>query len=144
MGKKGPTGTRKNITPEALVPLEAPTQPRNYLAPSSTSRKELPAVFAKKRARSMAFGDEEDELEEEAANGTPTGTEADAIAAKRRQNTLAARRSRKRKLEYQRDLEEALEAERTGKELWRGRAMFYEAHMQALGVQVPYYAETDE
>ncbi len=144
MGKKGPTGTRKNITPESLVPLEAPTQPRNYLAPSSTSRKELPAVFAKKRARSMAFGDEEDELEEEAANGTPTGTEADAIAAKRRQNTLAARRSRKRKLEHQRDLEEALEAERTGKEMWRGRAMFYEAHMQALGVQVPYYAEAEE
>jgi len=142
--KKGPTGTRKNVTPETLVPLDAPTQPRNYVAPSSTSRKELPAVFAKKRARSTAFGDEEDELDDEAAaNGTPTGSEADAIAAKRRQNTLAARRSRKRKLEHQRELENAVEAERQDKEMWRGKAMFYEAHIRAMGFQVPYYADEE-
>lgn len=139
--KKGPTGTRKNITPETLVPLEAPTQPRNYLAPSATSRKELPAVFAKKRARSTAFGDEEDELEDGEEDAPPTGTEADAIAAKRRQNTLAARRSRKRKLEHQRELENAVEAERQEKEMWRGKAMFYERHMQGMGYQVPYYAD---
>ena len=33
--------------------------------PSATSKKEVPAVFARKRARSQAFGDEEDELEED-------------------------------------------------------------------------------
>ncbi|KLO08119.1 hypothetical protein SCHPADRAFT_620528 [Schizopora paradoxa] len=139
LNKKGPTGTRKNITPESLVPLEAPTQSRNYITPSTTSRKELPAVFAKKRARSTAFGDEEDELEDGEEAAPPTGTEADAIAAKRRQNTLAARRSRKRKLEYQRDLENAVETERQEKEMWRGKAMFFERHMQAMGYPVPYY-----
>lgn len=63
--KSSATGTRKNITPDTLVPIDAPTQPRKYQTPSATSRKELPAVFAKKRSRSQAFGDEEDELNEE-------------------------------------------------------------------------------
>ena len=79
----------------------------------------------------------EDELEGD--DVAPTGSEADAIAAKRRQNTLAARRSRKRKLEYQRDLENTVETERQEKEMWRGKALFYEAHMQAMGCPVPQY-----
>lgn len=135
---KIPTGTRKNITPEALVPLDAPTQPRNYVSPSQTSRKEIPAVFARKRARSTAFGDEEDELVED-AEGQPTATEAEAIAAKRRQNTLAARRSRKRKLEYQKQLEDAVEQERKEKEMWKNRAVLLQSQLaSALGMKVPF------
>ncbi|KAJ7575552.1 hypothetical protein C8J56DRAFT_974856 [Mycena floridula] len=100
--KSSATGTRKNITPESLVPIDAPTQPRKYVLPSATSRKEVPAVFAKKRSKSMAFGDEEDELDEPLA---ANATEKEQIEWKRRQNTLAARKSRKRKLEYQQQLE---------------------------------------
>ncbi|KAI0051442.1 hypothetical protein FA95DRAFT_1485382 [Auriscalpium vulgare] len=125
-----PTGTRKNVTPETLVPLDAPIQSRKYVLPSQTSRKELPATFARKRARSQAFG-EEDEVEQ------PTMSEEDAIKTKRLQNTLAARRSRKRKLEYQRELEETLEEERKEKEMWKARALILEALLRDKGHDVP-------
>lgn len=138
---KMPTGTRKNITPETLVPIDAPTQPRNYLTPSSTSRKEVPAVFARKRARSTAFGDEVDELVEDEAQMHPTMSEADAISAKRRQNTLAARRSRKRKLEYQQGLEEAVENERREKAMWKNRAIMLQSQLQSMGINVPFVDE---
>ncbi|KAJ7481080.1 hypothetical protein B0H11DRAFT_2419983 [Mycena galericulata] len=88
------TGTRKNLKPEALIPLDAPTQKRNYITPSSTSRKAVPAVFAqKKRLHSVAFSADGDE---ELGELSPTVSEAETIEYKRRQNTLAARKSRKR------------------------------------------------
>jgi hypothetical protein len=133
--KNAPTGTRKNITPEALVPYDAPIQPRKYLTPSATSRKEVPAVFAKKRARSQAFG-EEDEAEDGASLNL---SEMDAIEAKRRQNTLAARRSRKRKLEYQRELEISIEREKEEKEVWKQKALFYETLLKHHGLEAPPY-----
>lgn len=132
---KAPTGTRKGVTPETLVPLEAPTQPRNYNGPSATARKALPAVFARKRARST-FEDDDDELADDPTAAPVSQTEEQAIAAKRRQNTLAARRSRKRKLEYQQQLEDELEMHRQEKEIWKARALMYQQHLVALGVQV--------
>jgi len=124
--KHAPTGTRKNITPESLVPYSAPIQGRKYRLPSTTSRKELPATFARKRARTG-----EDDVV------GPTLSEEDAIKTKRLQNTLAARRSRKRKLEYQRELEDAIEAERKDKEMWRERALVLEALLRDKGHEVP-------
>jgi hypothetical protein len=124
--KYAPTGTRKNITPESLVPFNAPIQGRKYRLPSTTSRKELPATFARKRARTG-----EDDVV------GPTLSEEDAIKTKRLQNTLAARRSRKRKLEYQRELEDAIEAERKDKEMWRERALVLEALLRDKGHEVP-------
>lgn len=126
--KSAPNGTRKNITPESLVPYDAPIQPRKYVTPSATSRKEMPAVFQRKRARSQAFEEEEE---------VPTNQELDAIEAKRRQNTLAARRSRKRKLEYQRELEDNIDRERGEKEYWRMRVLALEATLQSHGIEVP-------
>jgi hypothetical protein len=120
-----PTGTRKNLTPEALIPLDAPVQPRNYLTPSATSRKELP----RKRARTEALGDD-DEVNKDVG-------ELDSVAAKRLQNTLAARRSRKRKLEHQLELEISLEQEKQQKEQWRSRAMTLEALLLSHGIPVP-------
>lgn len=131
--KQAPTGTRKNLTPDSLVPVDAPIQPRKYVMPSQTSRKELPATFARKRARSQAFGEDDGD---DVADG-PTLSEEDAIKAKRLQNTLAARRSRKRKLEYQRELEDALEAERQDKEMWKARALVLEALLMDKGHHVP-------
>jgi hypothetical protein len=133
--RKMPTGIRKNVTPSSLVPLEAPTQARNYVSPSATSRKEIPAVFARKRARSQAFGDEEDQLEE--ITLPPNPTEAQVIEAKRRQNTIAARRSRKRKLEYTRDLEDKVEMLTQEREMWRSRAITCEALLKSHGLSVP-------
>jgi len=75
-------------------------------------------VFAKKYTRSQTSG-EEDQLADDLP---PSTNEHDAIEAKRRQNTLAARRSRKRKLEYQREqLKGQLRAEKD--EVARLRAM---------------------
>ncbi|VDB87398.1 unnamed protein product [Peniophora sp. CBMAI 1063] len=130
--KSQPTGTRKNVTPESLVPIDAPIQQRKYLAPSATSRKEVPATFARKRARSQAFGDDEEEVPQ-----GPTMSEEEAIKAKRLQNTLAARRSRKRKLEHQQLLEETIEAERSAKEQWRAHAMVLEALLRDKGYTPP-------
>ena len=126
--KNAPTGTRKNITPEALVPYDAPIQPRKYVTPSATSRKAVPAGFAKKRARSQAF--EEDD-------GDVDPNDLDAIEAKRRQNTLAARRSRKRKLEYQRELEINVERLTEEREVYKRRVEALEAVLLSHGLEVP-------
>ena len=120
-----PTGTRRNLTPDALIPLDAPVQPRNYLTPSATSRKDL----SRKRSRTEALADEE-EADKDMG-------ELDTVAAKRLQNTLAARRSRKRKLEHQLELETNLEHEKQQKEQWRSRAMTLEALLLSHGIPVP-------
>ncbi|KAF5317732.1 hypothetical protein D9619_012625 [Psilocybe cf. subviscida] len=115
-----PTGIRKGVTPNSLLDVDAPTQPRKYVTPSATSKKDVPAVFARKRARSTAFGDEDDEL---AAEDMPLNpTEAELIEIKRRQNTVAARKSRKRKLEQFQRLERDADHERRLKEVWTERA----------------------
>ena len=121
-----PTGTRKNLTPDALIPLDAPVQSRNYPTPSATSRREPP----RKRSRTEALGDDD----EEAFKGM---SELDALAAKRLQNTLAARRSRRRKLEHQLELETNLEREKQLKEQWRSRALTLEALLMSHGIPVP-------
>jgi hypothetical protein len=134
------TGTRKNITPESLVPIDAPTQPRKYITPSATSRKLVPTVFARKRARSQAFGDEEDQLEDEAYVLPPNPTEQEMIEAKRRQNTIAARRSRKRKLEYQRELEDSVDALRVERDVWKTRALTCQALLKSHGHDTPEFS----
>ncbi|EIM81518.1 uncharacterized protein STEHIDRAFT_39391, partial [Stereum hirsutum FP-91666 SS1] len=120
--------------PEALVPIDAPIQTRKYVAPSSTSRKEVPATFARKRARSQAFGDDDELADQDVgASSSLTPNEEDAIKAKRLQNTLAARRSRKRKLEYQKELEDALETVTRERDEARGRNMVLEALLRDKG-----------
>ncbi|KAG8906459.1 hypothetical protein FRC01_008012 [Tulasnella sp. 417] len=176
-GRLVPTGHRRNITSASLVPLDAPTQIRNYLTPSSTSKKEIPSAFVarrnklkakeaaisktsgpgpstagRKRTRDEAGGDEVDQLQDD---DTPMGNSANAAAspsttpssptntggggvtaelasesssllsaieAKRRQNTLAARRSRQRKLDYVRNLEELVAALTRERDSWKARA----------------------
>ena len=125
------TGTRKNITAESLVPLEAPTQPRKYVTPSVTSRKEVPAVFARKRARQHLADGEEDEFNEPLK---PNATETEQIEWKRRQNTLAARKSRRRKLVHQRALELQVNELTEDRERWRQRALALQGILQANGI----------
>ncbi|KAH0826183.1 hypothetical protein J3R83DRAFT_5615 [Lanmaoa asiatica] len=134
------TGTRKNLTPESLVPVDAPTQSRKYLTPSTTSRKELPATWRRKRLRTAEPGDEVDQLVEEGL--TATLSEQEQIEAKRRQNTIAARRSRKRKLEYQRELEENLEHHKRDSEMWKQRAMTYQALLRSHHIECPEFPDS--
>ena len=56
---------------------------------------------------------------------------------KRLQNTLAARRSRNRKLKYQRVLEDVIDAERKDKQMWRVHALILEALLRDKGHEVP-------
>jgi small-conductance mechanosensitive channel len=94
-----------------MVPLDAPTQIRNYHGASKTSRKVIPAAFSnklRKRSREEAgFAlDEDDEL---VVDDVPKPVQ-DQIEAKRRQNTLAARRSRQRKAETAKQQADVIEA----------------------------------
>jgi hypothetical protein len=133
------TGTRKNVTPDSLVSLEAPTQARKYTTPSATSRKDVPAVFAKKRARLQAFGDDDDEHEEPLP---PNATEKEQIEWKRRQNTLAARKSRKRKLQHQLELEAKVAQLSADLEMWKVRAQTYESMLRNHGFKVPDFSSS--
>ena len=135
------TGIRKGVTPETLLDESAPTQSRNYVTPSATSRKEVPAIFARKRGRSTAFGDEEDQLDDYVL--PPNPTEKDLIEQKRRQNTVAARRSRKRKLEHLQLLETSLEKERQEKERWRERTYMLTSILRDLNHPVPDFSADD-
>ncbi|KXN85019.1 Cross-pathway control protein 1 [Leucoagaricus sp. SymC.cos] len=125
------TGTRKNVTVDSLVPLDAPTQSRRYLTPSATSKKDMPAVFARKRARQQMLDGEEDELDEPLK---PNASELEQIEWKRRQNTLAARKSRKRKLQHQQELETRVQALTQEREMWRQRALMLQGMLQANGI----------
>ncbi|KAJ7163091.1 hypothetical protein C8R46DRAFT_1102407 [Mycena filopes] len=130
------TGTRKNLKPEALIPLDAPTQKRNYVTPSATSRKAVPDAFAKKRLHSVAFdGDDDDE---ELPALSPTASEAETIEHKRRQNTLAARKSRKRKLEHQQMLEEQVSTLQGEVTVWRERALMAQEMLRGAGVNFSF------
>jgi hypothetical protein len=150
------TGTRKNITPESLVPVDAPIQNRKYVTSSATSRKELPAAFLKsqkrKRSRAQAFGDEEAaqiQLQAESSPfhtaGSPeveehpplNATDKELIEWKRRQNTLAARKSRKRKLEHQQFLESRVKDLESENEMLKVRAEALEAALRVHNILLP-------
>jgi hypothetical protein len=118
------TGTPKNLTPETLVPIDAPTQPRKYFTPSATSRKEAPAVFARSPTRSQAFGDEEDQREDEAVFLPPNPTEQELIEA----NTIAVR---------YKELEDDVEAMKEDRDIWKSRASTYHALIKSHGLESP-------
>jgi hypothetical protein len=140
--RKVPTGTRKDVTPSTLIPEDAPVQTRTYVLPSTTSRKALPQTFARKRSRTVAFDEDDDELDAEDAGGAqPSTTEEAAIIAKRRQNTIAARRSRRRKLEYQMELENALDDQKKETDKWKGRAESLKAILFSMGTPCPVWEE---
>lgn len=152
------TGTRPGLTSEKLIPMDAPVQTRNYILPSSTSKKELPAAFAdkvaqvqlanskgKKRARSevddspLLDATEENNVELGGVN-LPHSSAASlqaAIEAKRLQNTYAARRSRARKLEYQKGLEEEVKVLREENEGLRNRVKHLENVIRGGGGRPP-------
>ncbi|KAK1232748.1 hypothetical protein PQX77_004106 [Marasmius sp. AFHP31] len=136
------TGTRRNITPESLVPYDAPTQSRRYVMPSATSKKEVPATFARKKRKMMGgavnVGVGDDELDDDADLPPlhPDASEKEQIEYKRRQNTLAARKSRKRKLEYQQNLETENDALKREVEAWKCRCELLSGMLKGAGVNV--------
>ena len=104
------------------APPDTPTQTRSYVTPTPTSKKDVPAFYARKRARSQAFGDdEEDELPED--HPPPAGaTDQEKIEYRRRRNTLAARRSRQKKADKMATLEDDVRRLTSERDTWKTRA----------------------
>lgn len=98
-------GTKRRIETSDLLPIDAPVQPRTYRTPSATSRKESSsdATFAAEEAAIAA--------------------EKDPLVAKRLSNTLAARRSRHRKAEELRALNDTIEDLESEVEMWKRRCI---------------------
>ena len=124
-----------------MVPVDAPTQTRKYSAPSATSRKEIPASFARKRSRTAAFGTPGGSSSAELVD-SPTMLDVDdadmaEIEAKRRQNTLAARKSRLRKLETQRQLEHDCDVAQRQAQFYREQAEKYYEILRSHNIPVP-------
>lgn len=143
-------GTRH--TSSVPLPVDAPTQPRTYYGPESkTSKRAVPAAAARKVAaikaqaevykrvrRSVSIVDPSEQQDGD-PNLDENGDEIEgvfkeaiemSIEAKRRQNTVAARRSRARKAEHLAGLEDSIRqlTERVNlleneKMVWMMRAM---------------------
>lgn len=127
-------------SPEDLLPLDAPTQSRRYITPSSTSRKSVPAYFSRGRNSDQSVQEEEeDELTEEPP--ASNATDQEKIEWKRRQNTLAARRSRTRKMLKVQRLEETVEKLTKEKEVWKTRALTLKQLLHSHGIICPDFRD---
>ena len=94
------------------APPDTPTQTRSYVTPTPTSKKEVPAFYTRKRARSLP----ED-------HPPPAGaTDQEKIEYRRRRNTLAARRSRQKKADKMATLEDDVRRLTSERDTWKTRA----------------------
>jgi hypothetical protein len=138
--RRRPSINARKTSPDALIPLDAPTQSRRYITPSSTSRKSVPAYFSKRRnSDSLPSEEEEDQLTEEPL--ASNATDQEKIEWKRRQNTLAARRSRKRKMMNVQRLEETVERLTKEKEVWKTRALTLKQLLHSHGIICPEFRD---
>lgn len=129
---------RHRRSPDTLIDLDAPVQPRRYVTPSSTSRKDIPSYYLKRRPQVQISDEEDDELTEELP---ANATDQERIEHKRHRNTIAARRSRRRKMAYQQQLEDMVEQLTREKEKWKTRAETLRQIAQSRGVVVPDWPE---
>ncbi|UZJ52267.1 hypothetical protein CBS101457_001587 [Exobasidium rhododendri] len=109
-------GTKRRIGTSDLLPIDAPIQPRTYKTPSATSRKEI---------AESSFAAEEAAI---AAEKNPS-------LAKRLSNTLAARRSRHRKLEEKQAMLDEIEEEKANAEMWKKRCLRSEEELDRARAQ---------
>jgi len=124
---------RRRVSPE-YVDVDAQSKHHNYRSPHSASRKDYQFMNPKRYTRPPS-DEEEDELTEEPP--APHAPEHEKVEYKRRQNTLAARRSRKRKLLYQQSLEMTVERLTMEKEVWKTRALTLKQLLQGHGIPCP-------
>jgi len=146
------------------IPLDAPTQPRTYITPSSTSRKTTTAAVERQLERyyqngskhkdgdlaDLSIDDESESPEPQTSivgsggggggNGNGNSSVSDlppsllsTIELKRRQNTLAARRSRARKAQHLKDLEGEVVRLEKDRDDWKDRAERLEEEVRRLG-----------
>ncbi|KAK1235313.1 hypothetical protein PQX77_001471 [Marasmius sp. AFHP31] len=116
-----PNGTRKGVTPDTLIPVDAPIQSRHRTASSSSSSSK------RRKTESGAVPTGADPEDDEEDN------DERKRAAKRERNTLAARTSRKRKLEHQLQLQDANDKLAVEIQQWKTRAEVMEGMLKANG-----------
>ena len=120
-----PIGARKNLTPDALTPLDSPVQSRNHPPPPATPRRNTP----RKRSRTEAFGSDDESNQNMA--------EPDTVASGPSKSTVATHRSRKRKPDPQVEPEANIEREDRPEEELRRRVIELEAVLRSHGIPVP-------
>ncbi|KAJ7273898.1 hypothetical protein C8J57DRAFT_1594548 [Mycena rebaudengoi] len=128
------TGTHKNLTPQALIPLEAPTQKHTYVVPAVFRAWLAESANAKEgkgdeRTHASAFPNE---AEEELGELSPTATLAEMY--KRRQNTIAARGASA-------GVEGEIRTLRRQVEVWREHAGVLGGMLRARGVALGEWEE---
>ncbi|KDN53438.1 hypothetical protein K437DRAFT_265802 [Tilletiaria anomala UBC 951] len=117
------TSKRKRVAdPNALLPLDAPIQPRQYKGASATSRKPLPGVDPQ-AASDAAVQAPAPKRGKRASCAASLADSAPPVVsaqlAKRMSNTLAARRSRHRKAEELKQLHDTIEDLTAQVEEWK-------------------------
>jgi hypothetical protein len=134
-------GTRRNVTPSTLIPDDAPIQRRSYgqshssHSSSSSSSSNSNKRTSRKRSASEAF-DASSITNEAALESARKQGKISQADYKRIQNTLAARKSRKRKLQYQMDLEDRVTSLERSRDMWRERTRMLVSMMEARGEEV--------
>jgi hypothetical protein len=106
-----------------LIDLEAPTQTRNYISASSTSRKPTNTTVSKRKAAILP-------------DGTHAIEDEERVEKKRRQNTLSARRSRARRQEVIEMLEDRKKILASELEHYQHRVEEAERKLRELGGEV--------
>lgn len=104
------------------------------------SRNDVPpySIPSATRRRSAGSDDEDDSSEGPEPPG-PDATEQEKIEYKRRMNTLAARRSRRRRLAQFHKLEEDVARLNREKDIWRERALMMERMLSTHGLPCPNF-----
>ncbi|ESK93213.1 ectomycorrhiza-regulated protein [Moniliophthora roreri MCA 2997] len=117
---------RRRYSPEHNLPVDNQAPPRR--------RRETPAIPPYYRRRPQISDEEDDEYIEELP---PNATEQQRAEHQRHRNTLAARRSRKRKEVYKQQLEETVDRLTVEKEKWKTRAEMLRRIIEHQGLPVP-------
>lgn len=101
------------------------------------TRKDAHPYYPKRRAHVQVSDDDDEEL----ADLPPNATDQQKIEHQRHRNTLAARRSRKRKELYKQELEQRVEHLTMEIEKWRTRAEMYRRMIEGQGMICPDWSE---
>jgi antitoxin component of MazEF toxin-antitoxin module len=130
---------RGGQSPNSLVAHLAP--PNHRPTPSvAMSRRDIPRHSLTSSTRRRSAGSDDEGLSSEGPE--PPGadaTEQEKIEYKRRMNTLAARRSRRRRLAQFHQLEEDVARLNREKDIWKERALMMERMLSTHGLPCPNF-----
>ncbi|PPQ93418.1 hypothetical protein CVT25_004490 [Psilocybe cyanescens] len=102
-----------------------------------TVPREVPSYITARHRRHPVPSDDDDDIDDEPL--PENATEQERADYKRRQNTLAARRSRKRRLAQFHQLEDDVARLKSEKEMWKERALMMERILSSNGLPCPNF-----